>query len=203
MATIPSKRLRNKIAGFTTHLMKRIQKGLMASSFRIFSEKVCFSGIVKVIFMWCEWDVFRDVSCHFSESLCCDFMAANDFYSRFVFKPQTRTEFSWSSQVMKGVQTKGLKAHLIWHWRLLSLWCKSGKGPFVFFREEMICWFSGEFHNRLDPIISKLSFGDHLIYGWFNVAVVGWKPYKSPPVVSGWLLGTFSPCPSVREPVIV
>mmetsp|Transcript_63591 Transcript_63591/g.125822 ORF Transcript_63591/g.125822 Transcript_63591/m.125822 type:complete len:130 (-) Transcript_63591:78-467(-) len=27
VATIPSKRLRNKIAGFTTHLMKRIQKG--------------------------------------------------------------------------------------------------------------------------------------------------------------------------------
>merc|ERR1712050_613383 len=27
VATIPSKRLRNKIAGFTTHLMKRIQCG--------------------------------------------------------------------------------------------------------------------------------------------------------------------------------
>eukprot|EP00747_Dinoflagellata_sp_TGD_P161564 gnl/TRDRNA2_/TRDRNA2_178142_c0_seq1.p1 gnl/TRDRNA2_/TRDRNA2_178142_c0~~gnl/TRDRNA2_/TRDRNA2_178142_c0_seq1.p1 ORF type:complete len:132 (-),score=42.40 gnl/TRDRNA2_/TRDRNA2_178142_c0_seq1:73-468(-) len=27
VATIPSKRMRNKIAGFTTHLMKRIQKG--------------------------------------------------------------------------------------------------------------------------------------------------------------------------------
>merc|ERR1711860_3911 len=27
VATIPSKRLRNKIAGFTTHLMKRIKKG--------------------------------------------------------------------------------------------------------------------------------------------------------------------------------
>mmetsp|Transcript_58471 Transcript_58471/g.128195 ORF Transcript_58471/g.128195 Transcript_58471/m.128195 type:complete len:128 (+) Transcript_58471:47-430(+) len=27
VATIPSKRLRNKIAGFATHLMKRIQKG--------------------------------------------------------------------------------------------------------------------------------------------------------------------------------
>ena len=27
VAVIPSKRLRNKIAGFTTHLMKRIQKG--------------------------------------------------------------------------------------------------------------------------------------------------------------------------------
>ena len=27
VATVPSKRLRNKIAGFTTHLMKRIQKG--------------------------------------------------------------------------------------------------------------------------------------------------------------------------------
>merc|ERR1712196_768120 len=27
VATIPSKRLRNKIAGFLTHLMKRIQKG--------------------------------------------------------------------------------------------------------------------------------------------------------------------------------
>mmetsp|Transcript_82050 Transcript_82050/g.198929 ORF Transcript_82050/g.198929 Transcript_82050/m.198929 type:complete len:132 (+) Transcript_82050:84-479(+) len=27
VATIPSKRLRNKIAGFTTHLMKRIAKG--------------------------------------------------------------------------------------------------------------------------------------------------------------------------------
>merc|ERR1711862_1041784 len=27
VATIPSKRLRNKIAGFTTHLMKRIQRG--------------------------------------------------------------------------------------------------------------------------------------------------------------------------------
>eukprot|EP00438_Fugacium_kawagutii_P031202 Skav220797 [mRNA] locus=scaffold150:325358:333250:+ [translate_table: standard] len=30
VATIPSKRLRNKIAGFTTHLMKRIQKGALA-----------------------------------------------------------------------------------------------------------------------------------------------------------------------------
>jgi small subunit ribosomal protein S17e len=28
VAIIPSKRLRNKIAGFSTHLMKRIQKGL-------------------------------------------------------------------------------------------------------------------------------------------------------------------------------
>merc|ERR1712124_205829 len=27
VASIPSKRLRNKIAGFTTHLMKRIQRG--------------------------------------------------------------------------------------------------------------------------------------------------------------------------------
>merc|ERR1711897_129590 len=27
VATIPSKRVRNKIAGFTTHLMKRIQRG--------------------------------------------------------------------------------------------------------------------------------------------------------------------------------
>merc|ERR1711935_1144179 len=27
VATIPSKRLRNKIAGFTTHLMRRIQRG--------------------------------------------------------------------------------------------------------------------------------------------------------------------------------
>ena len=27
VATIPSKRLRNKFAGFTTHLMKRIQRG--------------------------------------------------------------------------------------------------------------------------------------------------------------------------------
>ncbi|KAG0350577.1 40S ribosomal protein S17, partial [Podila minutissima] len=27
VAIIPSKRLRNKIAGFTTHLMKRIQRG--------------------------------------------------------------------------------------------------------------------------------------------------------------------------------
>mmetsp|Transcript_62312 Transcript_62312/g.98808 ORF Transcript_62312/g.98808 Transcript_62312/m.98808 type:complete len:129 (+) Transcript_62312:67-453(+) len=27
VATIPSKRMRNKIAGFTTHLMKRIQRG--------------------------------------------------------------------------------------------------------------------------------------------------------------------------------
>mmetsp|Transcript_4575 Transcript_4575/g.13815 ORF Transcript_4575/g.13815 Transcript_4575/m.13815 type:complete len:97 (+) Transcript_4575:151-441(+) len=27
IAIIPSKRLRNKIAGFTTHLMKRIQRG--------------------------------------------------------------------------------------------------------------------------------------------------------------------------------
>merc|ERR1711972_445724 len=27
VATIPSKRIRNKIAGFTTHLMKRIQRG--------------------------------------------------------------------------------------------------------------------------------------------------------------------------------
>ena len=30
VATIPSKRLRNKIAGFTTHLMKRIGKGPLA-----------------------------------------------------------------------------------------------------------------------------------------------------------------------------
>ena len=36
VATIPSKRLRNKIAGFTTHLMKRIQKGLLAAGFQDF-----------------------------------------------------------------------------------------------------------------------------------------------------------------------
>ncbi|CAH8390059.1 unnamed protein product [Eruca vesicaria subsp. sativa] len=32
VAIIPSKRLRNKISGFSTHLMKRIQKGPMVES---------------------------------------------------------------------------------------------------------------------------------------------------------------------------
>ncbi|WVN85029.1 40S ribosomal protein S17 [Cryptococcus depauperatus CBS 7841] len=40
VATVPSKRLRNKIAGFTTHLMKRIQKGpVRGISFRLQEEE--------------------------------------------------------------------------------------------------------------------------------------------------------------------
>ncbi|TIC03777.1 ribosomal protein 51 of the small subunit [Wallemia mellicola] len=40
VAVIPSKRLRNKIAGFTTHLMKRIQKGpVRGISFKLQEEE--------------------------------------------------------------------------------------------------------------------------------------------------------------------
>merc|ERR1711939_810932 len=40
VAIIPSKRLRNKIAGFTTHLMKRIQKGpVRGISFKLQEER--------------------------------------------------------------------------------------------------------------------------------------------------------------------
>ncbi|KAH8088147.1 ribosomal protein S17e [Filobasidium floriforme] len=40
VAMVPSKRLRNKISGFTTHLMKRIQKGpVRGISFRLQEEE--------------------------------------------------------------------------------------------------------------------------------------------------------------------
>ncbi|KAI0770965.1 40S ribosomal protein S17 [Trametes elegans] len=40
VAVVPSKRLRNKIAGFTTHLMKRIQKGPVPGiSFKLQEEE--------------------------------------------------------------------------------------------------------------------------------------------------------------------
>ena len=40
IAIIPSKRLRNKIAGYTTHLMKRIQKGpVRGISFKLQEEE--------------------------------------------------------------------------------------------------------------------------------------------------------------------
>ncbi|BEI86693.1 hypothetical protein CcaverHIS002_0700390 [Cutaneotrichosporon cavernicola] len=40
VAQVPSKRLRNKISGFTTHLMKRIQKGpVRGISFRLQEEE--------------------------------------------------------------------------------------------------------------------------------------------------------------------
>merc|ERR1712080_68479 len=40
VAIIPSKRLRNKIAGFTTHLMKRIQRGpVRGTSFKLQEEE--------------------------------------------------------------------------------------------------------------------------------------------------------------------
>ncbi|EJU01437.1 ribosomal protein S17e [Dacryopinax primogenitus] len=40
VAVIPSKRLRNKIAGFTTHLMKRIQRGpVRGISFKLQEEE--------------------------------------------------------------------------------------------------------------------------------------------------------------------
>jgi len=40
IATIPSKRLRNKVAGFTTHLMRRIEKGpVRGISFKLQEEE--------------------------------------------------------------------------------------------------------------------------------------------------------------------
>ncbi|KAF5345404.1 hypothetical protein D9756_010973 [Leucocoprinus leucothites] len=40
VAVVPSKRLRNKVAGFTTHLMKRIQKGpVRGISFKLQEEE--------------------------------------------------------------------------------------------------------------------------------------------------------------------
>ncbi|KAH8102313.1 ribosomal protein S17e [Cristinia sonorae] len=40
VAVVPSKRLRNKVAGFTTHLMKRIQKGPVPGiSFKLQEEE--------------------------------------------------------------------------------------------------------------------------------------------------------------------
>jgi ribosomal protein S17E len=60
VAIIPSKRLRNKIAGFTTHLMKRIQKGpVRGISFKLQEEererKDNYVRSRSFVVVWVEW----------------------------------------------------------------------------------------------------------------------------------------------------
>jgi ribosomal protein S17E len=63
VAIIPSKRMRNKIAGFVTHLMKRIQRGpVRGISLKLQEEererRLDFVPEVCNIFVYCIYDVF-------------------------------------------------------------------------------------------------------------------------------------------------
>ena len=53
VAVIQTKRLRNKIAGFTTHLMKRIQKGPVRGISLRLQEEVSFRRLINFAFLSC------------------------------------------------------------------------------------------------------------------------------------------------------
>ncbi len=71
IAIIQSKRLRNKIAGFTTHMMKRIQKGPVKGISLKLQEEVCSKHLVNLLSRKERerWTSFpRDQSCKWRTS---------------------------------------------------------------------------------------------------------------------------------------